>query len=60
MGEEDVMIDDIKGVIYLLEQKIEDAGIATNEPKYKRKISYLLAKKVLGELLKEMQDEYNR
>lgn len=56
MGEQDVMIDDIKGVIFLLEQKIKEAGIANNEPKYKRKISYILTKKVLTELLKEMED----
>ena len=59
MGEEDVMIDDVKGVIHLLEQKVKEAGIASNEPKYKRKISYLLTLKVLKELLKEMEDEHN-
>ena len=57
MGEQDVMIDDIKGVIILLEQKIKETSIANNEPKYKRRISYLLTIKVLKELLKEIQDE---
>ena len=56
----DELINDLMSVINHVEQKIKDAGIANNEPKYKRKISYLLTKKVLKELLKEIEDEYNR